>query len=150
MGAKRTTLRQCAVRRGRSPTRDSRRDLTGGSGGAEDSALRTQDWGRRGPDRDLEGDGDLMLFEAVVAGGDVLLEPMLRLVIDTISMTLEQAGHARPELHADTNILHDTELDSMGLAVVVVQLEELTGKDPFAEGFVNFSTVGELAALYGR
>jgi len=34
----------------------------------------------------------------------------------------------------------------MGLAIVVVRLEEVTGQDPFAEGFINFSTVDELAA----
>jgi hypothetical protein len=29
-----------------------------------------------------------------------------------------------------------------------VKMEERTGQDPFAEGFVNFQTVGELADLY--
>ena len=51
-------------------------------------------------------------------------------------------------LSSDVNILADTGLDSLGLASVVVKLEEKTGKDPFADVFVNFSTVGELAQLY--
>jgi acyl carrier protein len=81
---------------------------------------------------------------------EAIPESMLDLVIDAIGATLEEAGRPRPALRADTNILHDTDLDSMGLAIVVVRLEELTGKDPFADGFINFTTVGELAALYAR
>lgn len=71
------------------------------------------------------------------------------LVVATINDVLAEAGHPAQLLSFDTNILADTPLDSMGLAVVVVRLEEATGKDPFAGGFSNFRTVGELAALYG-
>ncbi len=40
-------------------------------------------------------------------------------------------------------------MDSLDLAVLVVELEEFVGKDPFKDGFINFRTAGELAALYG-
>ena len=77
-------------------------------------------------------------------------QDILDLVIETINEVLVEEGHAQTSLTLDTNILNDTDLDSMGLAIVVVQLEEKTGKDPFSEGFISFSTVGELARLYGE
>ena len=70
------------------------------------------------------------------------------LVVATINDVLAESGHAALDLSAEVNILAETPLDSMGLALVVVRLEEATGKDPFAAGFINFRTVGELAALY--
>jgi acyl carrier protein len=76
-------------------------------------------------------------------------DPSFDLVVDTINEVLGEQGHAPAELAPNINILHDTALDSMGLAIVVLKLEEKTGKDPFVGGFVNFHTVGELAALYG-
>lgn len=70
------------------------------------------------------------------------------LVIATINEVLAENGHEAVKLARDTNILRDTPLDSMGLAIVVVRLEEKTSKDPFATGFISFRTVGELASLY--
>jgi len=70
------------------------------------------------------------------------------LVVETIHEVLDEQGTAPVPLDVETNILHDTPLDSMGLALVVLRLEEKTGKDPFGGGFINFHTVGELAALY--
>jgi acyl carrier protein len=61
---------------------------------------------------------------------------------------LEEEGLEAGELAAQTRVLDDTGLDSLALALVVVKLEERTGQDPFGEGFVNFRTIGELAALY--
>jgi acyl carrier protein len=75
--------------------------------------------------------------------------PSLALVVNTINEVLSEQGLAPAPLEPTVNILHDTALDSMGLAMVVLKLEEKTGKDPFVGGFVNFHTVGELAALYG-
>lgn len=75
--------------------------------------------------------------------------PSMELVATTINAVLVEQGHPPAQLEPITNILHDTSLDSMGLAIVVLRLEEQTGKDPFMNGFVNFHTVGELAALYG-
>jgi hypothetical protein len=39
-------------------------------------------------------------------------------------------------------------IDSLDLAGLVVEMELLTGTDPFADGFINFNTIGEFAALY--
>ncbi|MDG3443005.1 acyl carrier protein [Nitrospirillum amazonense] len=38
--------------------------------------------------------------------------------------------------------------DSLDLATLLVALEQLTGMDPFRAGFRQFTTAGELAALY--
>lgn len=74
----------------------------------------------------------------------------LDLVVKTLCEVMRENGHdaATVELRRDTNILHETPLDSMGLAVAILKLEEETAKDPFEEGFRLFQTVEELALLY--
>ena len=42
----------------------------------------------------------------------------------------------------------DFPFDSLDLATLVVKLQQQTGKDPFADGFVSFTTAGELADLF--
>ncbi len=41
-------------------------------------------------------------------------------------------------------------IDSLDLATVVVELQSLTGKDPFEAGFIEFQTVDELASLFAE
>ncbi len=54
-------------------------------------------------------------------------------------------------LRDDAQILGgDLAMDSLDLATVVSTLEDTTGKNPFAEGFVEFRTVGELVALFRK
>lgn len=66
-----------------------------------------------------------------------------------ISEALTAKGLAAVPLAADTLLLGGTlSIDSLDLAAIVVNLSEITGKDPFSEGFVEFRTVGELAQLY--
>jgi acyl carrier protein len=36
-------------------------------------------------------------------------------------------------------------IDSLDLAAIVVELEKVTGRDSFRNGFINFCTVGQLA-----
>jgi acyl carrier protein len=74
--------------------------------------------------------------------------PTIDLVCEMILETMAENGIDAIPLSPDTRILQDTPLDSMGLAVVVLKLEERTGLDPFNEGFVMFQTVSELAQLY--
>jgi len=74
----------------------------------------------------------------------------LQLVIDSINEVIKQNQLDEVSLTPETVILGETSLDSLALAEVVVRLETKTGKDPFSEGFVNFRTVGELAALYDK
>jgi acyl carrier protein len=55
---------------------------------------------------------------------------------------------ARP-ITADTALLDGTVgIDSLDLAVLVRELEDVAGHDPFADGFIEFQTAGELAKLY--
>jgi len=72
----------------------------------------------------------------------------VQLVIDSVHEVLQEEGLEAVPLTGDSNVLEDTGLDSLALALVVVKLEEKTGQDPFANGFINFQTVGQLAALY--
>ena len=75
----------------------------------------------------------------------------VRLLIDRlIAETLAEKGAESQPITDDTVLLGgNLELDSLDLASIVVNLSEATEKDPFSEGFIEFRTVGELAALYG-
>ena len=54
-----------------------------------------------------------------------------------------EKGEAAVDLHEDTKILGGSLLiDSLDLATLVVELQTLTGKDPFADGFIEFRTSG--------
>lgn len=74
-------------------------------------------------------------------------------VVSTIEVlvqdALAQRGLPPHPVTADT-VLLDTSLgiDSLDLAAIVVQLSNITGADPFQDGFIDFHTVGELAQLY--
>jgi len=74
----------------------------------------------------------------------------IELVQQTVLEVMVENGIDPVPLTPDTKILQDTPLDSMGLAVVVLKLQEQTGSDPFAEGFVMFESVADLAELYAK
>ena len=60
-------------------------------------------------------------------------------------------GTKAPKIEATIELLGGgVGMDSLDLAVLVRELEESTGFDPFADGFVEFRTAGELAKLYVR
>lgn len=76
-----------------------------------------------------------------------------REIVDTVgeivNRILRDKGNEPLAIDADTVIIGgDIPIDSLDLAAIVVELETRTGKDPFAEGLVDFSTVGDLADLY--
>jgi acyl carrier protein len=73
---------------------------------------------------------------------------MIDFVMECIKQVMRQNGRPESTLNSQTDILRDTSLDSLDLAQVIVMLEEKTGNDPFAKGFINFRTVEELARLY--
>jgi acyl carrier protein len=55
------------------------------------------------------------------------------------------------KIDASTELLGgDVGIDSLDLAMLVRELEEVAGHDPFADGFIEFRTAGELAKLYAR
>jgi len=68
-----------------------------------------------------------------------------------VNRLLEQKGQLPVTLTESSRFLGGgIPIDSLDLAVLVTELQTLTNKDPFAAGFRNFQTVGELAALYAE
>lgn len=53
------------------------------------------------------------------------------------------------ELTNDSVIL-DLGFDSIDLAILIADLQDEFGFDPFENGFINFKTVGELKELFGE
>jgi acyl carrier protein len=75
---------------------------------------------------------------------------MFAVVSRAIGEVLDENRKPRAAFDRDSRILQDLDLDSLNLALLLVKLEERTGRDPFREGFENFTTVGELVALYQK
>jgi acyl carrier protein len=82
---------------------------------------------------------------------------MKKIIRETISATLsrvfiEQAGGASLPLLSDDLVLLESGLDSMGFAVLVVELEEILGFDPFSISEEAFypSTFGEFVSFYEK
>lgn len=68
---------------------------------------------------------------------------------ETIRRLVVERGGTPVEMSGDTALLGGTvPIDSLDLATIVVELEAHFGVDPFKEGFIEFKTVDELAALY--
>lgn len=68
---------------------------------------------------------------------------------ELVTQALSAKGLPAERLSEQTLLLGGTlGIDSLDLAAIVVSLSEVTRKDPFAEGFIDFRTVGELAKLY--
>ena len=63
----------------------------------------------------------------------------------------ESKGASAPKVTEFSLLLGgDLPIDSLDLATIVVQLEEVTGYDPFSHGFIEFRTAGDLARLYAK
>lgn len=77
------------------------------------------------------------------------IDESTKLLSKIINRILEDKGEPQQVIDQETVILGgDLAVDSLDLAAIVVEMEGITGRDPFAEGFINFRTVGELANLY--
>lgn len=62
---------------------------------------------------------------------------------------LQKKGADATQVTASTRFLgDDVDMDSLDLATLIVELEEVSGKRPFRPGFREFFTVGELASLF--
>jgi acyl carrier protein len=67
----------------------------------------------------------------------------------TLNHILESKGVGRVTLTEDTVLLDGAvSIDSLDLAQIVLDLQTVTGRDPFAGGFIEFRTAGELASLF--
>lgn len=68
-----------------------------------------------------------------------------------VSNALEGKGLPDSKVDSGTELLGGSVgIDSLDLAMMVRELEEVAGHDPFADGFIEFRTAGELAKLYAR
>ncbi len=75
---------------------------------------------------------------------------VLDLIRSELNTILADKGADSGDIATDTVLLGGPlDIDSLDLATLVVSLEEQTGLTPFANGFVLFHTVGELATLFG-
>lgn len=75
----------------------------------------------------------------------------MQYVSNALRDIVEEKGETLGEVDEDSILLgSDIPIDSLDLATMVVQLEILTGHDPFSEGFIEFRTLGELAGLYAN
>lgn len=78
-------------------------------------------------------------------------EPLRKLVVKIFGEVLgrEAPGQSIPEL-VDATVLLDTGLDSMGFAVLVLELEDALGFDPFSLSPDPFypKTFGEFVTFY--
>ena len=82
---------------------------------------------------------------------------MKKIIRETISATfsqvfIEQTEGASLPLLSDDLVLLESGLDSMGFAVLVVELEEILGFDPFSISEKAFypSTFGEFVSFYEK
>lgn len=79
-----------------------------------------------------------------------IIAPIMALIAEELGRIVADKGAALPPLAPDTVFLGGAlPIDSLDLATLLVVLEQRTGQDPFRAGFRQFTTVGELAALYG-
>ncbi|OYW88734.1 MAG: acyl carrier protein [Hyphomonas sp. 32-62-5] len=78
-------------------------------------------------------------------------QEMLGHISRLVAQIIDDKGLDAPEITADTELLDGgVGIDSLDLAMLVRDLEEVAGHDPFSEGFIEFRTAGELAKLYAR
>lgn len=68
-----------------------------------------------------------------------------------VTRMLEEKGRGGVVLQQDSELLGGAVgIDSLDLAMLVREMEEICEFDPFANGFIEFRTAGELARLYVR
>jgi acyl carrier protein len=78
-------------------------------------------------------------------------QQVLEQINELLAGLMNAKGSPVPRVVADTELLGgEIDIDSLDLATLVRELEESIGFDPFADGFIEFRTAGELAKLYVR
>ncbi|MCS6952191.1 MAG: hypothetical protein RMK57_09585 [Bryobacterales bacterium] len=76
-------------------------------------------------------------------------EEVLLRIQAVLDQVLDAKGIPRVKLSEDVAVMDGTlPIDSLDLAQIVIELQSVTGRDPFRNGFVEFRTVGELARLF--
>ena len=78
-----------------------------------------------------------------------LTDKIKEIVVKKLSEKPDSKNGERPFLNNETVLLGGTiPIDSLDLATIIVELQSVTGRDPFAEGIIEFETIGELAELF--
>jgi acyl carrier protein len=73
------------------------------------------------------------------------------MITKSVSERIKEKGLPVPELKAETRMLGgELPLDSLDVATILIEMQDQLGEDPFASGFVEFRTIGELASLYRK
>jgi acyl carrier protein len=76
-------------------------------------------------------------------------ETVFAMIQNSVEQVLTAKGLQPPKLDVSTPLLGSgLGFDSLDLATIVIDLETITGVDPFRDGFREFTTAGELAQLY--
>lgn len=79
-------------------------------------------------------------------------EELVPKIIGLLVSRLEERGEGGElpqQLDGTTPLIGgQSPIDSLDLATIVIEMEELTGRDPFRDGFSEFRTVGDLAKLF--
>jgi len=77
------------------------------------------------------------------------LSEMILVIEEELGRIVRDRGGQLPPLRERTVFLGaELPIDSLDLATLLVVLERRMKRDPFRSGFRQFTTVGELAALY--
>lgn len=78
-------------------------------------------------------------------------EKVIKQIEEILFRILAEQGKQTPQINPSTQLFggDELEIDSLDLAVLVAELEQVTSKDPFKAGFIEFRTVEDLARLYG-
>ena len=72
-------------------------------------------------------------------------------IIEIMGRTLADKGVTVPKIIESSEILAgELGFDSLDLALLVRELEDIVGHDPFHDGFIEFKTISQLADLYAR
>lgn len=79
------------------------------------------------------------------------VESLRQTILNSIAFALRQNGRQLPaEIHDAMLLADELRIDSLDLAVMVVELERQTGVDPFREWRGPIRTFGDLVTIYSR